>query len=494
MSTDQLDAIIVGAGFGGMGAAIQLNRLGYDDIAIVDREDDLGGTWHVNHYPGLTVDVPSTTYSYWFEPNPYWSRLYAPGVELKRYAEHVADKYDLRRYMRFNTTVDSARWDEDDRAWIVTLAGGETLRARFLIAATGYLCQPRMPDIPGIETFEGRVLHAARWDDGFSARGRRVAVIGTGSTGVQLIPELAKETADLTVYQRTPIWVLPKLDFGFAPAVQRGFDRAPLTQQILRKSTDNFTDILVLIAMWKYRYFKPFNKAVGLIGALHRFVSVRDRKLRRALKPTYQYGCKRPTLSNSYYRTFNKPNVHLETAGIERIEPDGVVGRDGGKRVVDTLVCATGFDVWNTNLPAIEVIGRDGRNLGKWWRENKFQAYEGLSVPAFPNFLSLSSPYAWVGMSWFDTVECQMRHMNRLFGELQRRGATTFEVTDEANDRFLARMTDLLADSVFVLGNCAASRSYWFNESGEAPLFRPTSIRSAVREQDRFPLSDYAIA
>jgi cation diffusion facilitator CzcD-associated flavoprotein CzcO len=490
---NELDAIVVGAGFGGMGAAIQLNRMGYDKLAIIDREDELGGTWHVNHYPGLTVDVPSTTYSYWFEPNPYWSRLYAPGRELKLYAEHVADKYNLRRYLRLNTTVDSAQWDEVAQHWVVTLTDGETLVARFLIAATGYLSQPRMPDIPGIDSFQGRIMHAARWDDSYSVAGKRAAVVGTGSTGVQLIPELAKEVSDLTVYQRTPIWVLPKVDFRFASAVQQTFARRPITQQIIRKSTDSFTDLLVLIAMWKYRYFKPVSKVVGYIAALHRFVSLRDRDLRKALTPTYSYGCKRPTLSNSYYRAFNKPHVHLETSGIDRVESDGVVSRDGTKRIVDTLVFATGFDVWNTNLPAFEVLGRDGRNLGKWWRENKFQAYEGLTVPGFPNFLSLSSPYAWVGMSWFDTVECQMRHMKRLFGELQRRDAGTFEVTEEANARFLDRMTDLLGDSVFKLGNCASSNSYWFNGSGEAPLFRPTSIRSAVKEQDRYPLTDYAI-
>ncbi len=171
MNTDQLDAVIVGAGFGGMGAAIQLNRLGYDDVVILDREDDLGGTWHVNRYPGLTVDVPSTTYSYWFEPNPNWSRLYAPGAELKTYAEHVAAKYDLRRYMRFDTTVEGARWDEDARQWLVSLAGGETLRSRFLILATGYLCQPKKPDIPGIDDFAGTVLHAQEWDDSYSIAG-----------------------------------------------------------------------------------------------------------------------------------------------------------------------------------------------------------------------------------------------------------------------------------------------------------------------------------
>ena len=227
MGTQQFDVVIVGAGFGGMGAAIQLNRLGYDNIVIVEREDDLGGTWHVNHYPGLTVDVPSTTYSYWFEPNPYWSRLFAPGAELKRYAEHVADKYNVRRYMRFNTTVEGARWDDDAQVWRVALAGGETLDAQFLVAATGFLSQPRLPDIPGIDTFAGRIIHTADWDDSYSVQGRRAAVIGTGSTGVQVIPELAKKASELTVYQRTPIWVMPKPDVALSPAVQRIFARLP---------------------------------------------------------------------------------------------------------------------------------------------------------------------------------------------------------------------------------------------------------------------------
>ncbi len=477
-----------------MGAAIQLNRLGYDNIAILDREDDLGGTWHVNRYPGLTVDVPSTTYSYWFEPNPYWSRLYAPGEELKQYAEYVADKYELRRYMRFNTTVELARWDEQAGEWLVSVAGGETLRAHFLILATGYLCQPKTPDIPGIESFAGTVLHAQKWDHSYSLQGRRAAIIGTGSTGVQLVPALARDVAELTVYQRTPIWVMPKLDFGIAPVVQRLFAKVPSAQRLLRMSTDIFMDVMVTIAMWRFRQFRPVNSGAALIGRLHRFLAIRDRQLRHKLAPDYDFGCKRPTLSNTYYPTFTKPHVRLETSGIECIEPDGIVSRDGSKRTIDTLVLATGFDVWESNLPAIEVIGRNGRNLGKWWRENRFQAYEGVSVPAFPNMLTQASPYAWVGMSWFDTVEAQMRHMDRLLGELQRRGASTFEVTETANERFLAEMLRLLDDSVFRLGNCTTSRSYWFNSAGEAPLFRPTSVRSAVRAQDQFPLTDYSMA
>jgi cation diffusion facilitator CzcD-associated flavoprotein CzcO len=494
MGTQQFDVVIVGAGFGGIGAAIQLNRLGYDDIVIVDREDDLGGTWHVNHYPGLTVDVPSTTYSYWFEPNPYWSRLFAPGAELKRYAEHVADKYNVRRYMRFNTTVEGARWDDDAQLWRVALAGGETLDAQFLVAATGFLSQPRLPDIPGIDTFAGRIIHTADWDDSYSVQGRRAAVIGTGSTGVQVIPELAKKASELTVYQRTPIWVMPKPDVALSPAVQRIFARLPVAQRIVRWITDTAIEFMMVIAMWKFRYFKRVNFAAADLSKVFRLLLVRDTQLWRKLNPDYDFGCKRPTMSNSYYRAFTKPHVHLETSGIERIEPDGIVACDGTKRFIDSLVLATGYDVWDANMPAIEVIGRDGRDLGKWWRDTRFQAYQGISVPYFPNFLTMASPYAWVGLSWFNTVEYQMRHMNRLFGELQRRGARTFEVTEQANARFLDRMDELLDKSVFYAGNCATSRSYWFNHSGEAPLFRPTSVLSAVKEQDRFPLSDYSIA
>jgi cation diffusion facilitator CzcD-associated flavoprotein CzcO len=494
MSAEHLDAVIVGAGFGGMGAAIQLKRLGYDHIAILDREDDLGGTWHVNRYPGLSVDIPSTTYSYWFEPNPYWSRLFGTGPELKRYAEHVADKYDVRRCMRFNTLVEGAHWDEDDGVWRVALAGGETLTARFLITATGFLSQPRTPDIAGITSFAGKVIHTAAWDEGFDPAGRRVGLIGTGATAVQLIPELAKTVADLTVYQRTPIWVAPKVDFRFSAAVQRLFARLPLAQRALRWVTDHLLEFMTFTVVLNYPYFRRLTIAGMDVCKIHRFASIRDKELRAKLTPDYDIGCKRPSWSNSYYRSFTKPHVHLETNGIERIEPDGIVTADGHKSVIDTLVLATGFDLWEANFPAIEVIGRNGRNLGKWWREHRFQAYQGVSVPHFPNYLSLASPYAFCGLSFFNTMEYQMRHMDRLLGEVKRRGATTFEVTEEANSRFLDRITERLDKSVFYAGDCATSRSYYFNHSGEASLLRPTSVRNAVRDGDRFPLNDYAIA
>lgn len=495
MLSEQFDAVIVGAGFGGIGAAIQLKRMGYENFVILDREDDLGGTWHVNRYPGLAVDVPTTTYSYFFEPNPNWSRLFSTGDEIKQYAADVADKYDVRRHMRFGTTVEGARWDEEDRVWRVALAGGETLTARYLITATGFLSQPHTPDIPGITGFSGKVIHTTAWDDDYDLTGKRVAIIGTGATAVQLIPELAKKAADLTVYQRTPIWVVPKLDFKFSPRAKRLFARVPLAQRAIRAITDSLYEFFIYVVLHhRQLLFRRLNITASDLAKLHRFLSVRDPELRKKLTPDYDFGCKRPTFSNSYYRIFTKPHVHLQASGIERIEPDGIVANDGTKTDIDTLVLATGFDLWEANFPAIEIVGREGRNLGKWWRDNRFQAYQGVTVPYFPNYLSLASPYAFLGLNFFNTMEYQMRHMDRLFGELKRRGATTFEVTEDANSRYLDRMSDLIEDSVFTVGSCATSRSYYFDPAGEASLLRPMPTRTALKEASTFPLSDYQIA
>lgn len=488
------DAVIVGAGFAGIGAAIQLKRSGIENFVILDREDDLGGTWYVNHYPGLAVDVPTTTYSYFFEPNPNWSRLFSTGREIKQYADDVADKYDVRRHIRFSTVVEGARWDEDAKLWQVTVNGGEVLSARYLITATGFLSQPKIPDIPGIDNFAGRVIHTTDWDDDYDPAGHRIAVIGTGATAVQLIPELAKTAADLTVYQRTPIWVVPKIDLRFGPRAKKLFARVPATQRVLRWLTDSIYEWMVTIGVVRYRTFRGRgNISAADLSKLHRFITVRDKELRRRLTPDYDFGCKRPTFSNGYYRTFTRANVHLQDIGIDHVQSDGIVGTDGTKNVIDTLVLATGFDLWEANFPAIEIIGRDGRNLGKWWRENRFQAYQGVSIPYFPNLLSLASPYAFLGLNFFNTMEYQMRLMDRLFREVQARGATTFEVTEEANTRYLDRMTELLGNSLFTLGNCASARSYYYDPAGEPTLLRPTTTETAIREASEFPLSDYAI-
>jgi len=490
----QYDAVIVGAGFGGIGAAIQLKRLGYDDLLILDRESDLGGTWHVNRYPGLAVDIPSSTYSYSFEPNPHWSRLFAPGEELKRYAVHVADKYDVRRHMRFDTVVTGAVWDEADEHWTISVEGGEAVTAKYLLTATGFLSQPMMPDIDGIETFEGKVIHTTRWDDSYDLSGKRAAVIGTGATAVQLIPEVAKVVSDLTVYQRTAIWVSAKPDYRIPRATQAAFSRIPLTQRAVRLGGTAILEAMMVSGVLHNKEVPIVNRISERVCRAHLRRQVKDPELRRKLTPDYTFGCKRPTFSNTYYPTFNKEHVHLETTPIERIDTNGIVTSDGDKTEIDVLLLATGFNLWDANFPAIEIVGREGRSLGKWWRDGRFQAYEGIAVPSFPNFVSLNSPYSYSGLSYFTTIESQMRHMDRLFTEMKKRGATTFEVTEEANAEFLDRMTDKVGHSIFTLGQCETANSYYFNQHGEATLLRPTSTINAYREASSFPVDDYQYA
>lgn len=492
--TEHFDAVIVGAGFSGIGAAIALKRLGYEKFVILDRDDDLGGTWHANHYPGLAVDVPTVSYSYSFEPNPNWSRLYSTGAEIKRYADHVADKYDIRRHMRFNASVEGAYWDEDAASWIINLAGGKTVSSRILVTATGFLSQPRFPDICGVDTFAGTVIHSADWNDDYDPAGRRIAVIGTGASAVQLIPELAQKAADLTVYQRTPVWVIRKSDLRIPHWARRLFARVPLTQRLIRAVSDLIHEVMVYVGVLRYRRLGFLNVAVSAPANLYRFISIRDPQLRRKLTPDYEIGCKQPAFSSDYYHAFTRPNVHLEAGGIERIEPDGLVTADGIKTKVDTLVLATGFDLWENNFPAFEVVGREGCNLGKWWRENGFQAYQGMSIPRFPNFFSLASPYAFLGLNNFKTVDYQMAHIDRVLGEFKLRGGAIVEVTEDANARDLDRMKLLMGDSVFGVADCAGCRSYHYNPHGEPTLARPMTARAALIEARRFPLTDYRFA
>lgn len=488
------EAIIVGTGFGGMGAAIALQRMGITDLLLLDRNDDLGGTWHVNTYPGLAVDIPSTTYSYSFEPNPHWSRLYAPGAELKAYAEQVADKYGLRQQMRFNTTVTAAVFDEVKELWTLELADGGRLRARFVVLATGFLSQPKTPDIEGIESFAGKVIHTAAWDHDYDLQGKRAAVIGTGATAVQLLPQIAPKLAQLDVYQRTPIWVTPKLDSPIPRGVRGLFSRLPSTQRSARALSDRVLEAIMVRGVVNHQSGALVNSAVEAVCKAHLKRQVKDPAIRRKLTPQYTFGCKRPTFSNSYYPIFNRENVELVTDGIERIDAEGITAKDGRKRPIDTLILATGFSLWEQNFPAIQVLGREGKDLGAWWRSTRFQSYEGITLPGFPNLFSIPTPYGYNGLSFFSTIEAQMQHMQRCLGEMQRRGATGFEVKEEACEAFTEDMRQRVGSSVFVRGQCAAANSYYFNPHGEAVLLRPTSTAEALRQAGTFDLNDYSFA
>ena len=297
----------------------------------------------------------------------------------------MADKYDLRRHMRFGVVVEGARWDEDEEHWVVRLAGGERLRAAYLITATGFLSQPRLPDIEGVHDFAGEVIHTAKWDDAADLDGKRVAVIGTGATAVQLIPEIAEAAA---APDRLPAHADlgdPEDRLPDPEALQRLFARRPWTQRVARtantalaRGDDGGRRCCTTGRRGSSTGRRPRARK------RHLRKQVADPELRRKLTPDYSFGCKRPTFSNDYFPTFTRDHVDLETTSIERITPTGIVTTDGRETEIDTLVLATGFNLWDANFPAIEVIGRDGRNLGKWWREHGFQAYEGVTVPQLP--------------------------------------------------------------------------------------------------------------
>ncbi|KAF0848648.1 cation diffusion facilitator CzcD-associated flavoprotein CzcO [Nocardia caishijiensis] len=392
MSTIEHEIIIVGAGFSGIGAAIALREAGFEDFLLVDDADGVGGTWHWNTYPGVAVDIPSFSYQFSFDQRTEWSRVYAPGRELKAYAESCVDKYGLRPHIRFATTVVAADFDSDADRWVLRTAEGAELTARFVLSATGVLTRPKLPDIPGIETFAGTTVHTARWDHDLELRGKRVAVIGTGASAVQVIPEIAPQVEHLTVFQRTPIWCLPRPDLPL-PAPARLALRLPGGRTLTRLISQTYVEVTFPLAAHYHRSLPT--AAIGeRTGLAHLRRQVKDPAVRAKLTPNYALGCKRPSFSNDYLATYNRANVTLETAPITEVTATGVRTSDT-EHPADVLILATGFKVMESgNMPTYDLHGVDGLDLEKWWDENRLQAYEGVSVPGFPNYFSIMGPTA----------------------------------------------------------------------------------------------------
>ena len=497
MSTTEVmhDVIVIGCGFAGIGIGIALSQQKLGSFVILESADEVGGTWRDNVYPGVAVDIPSFTYSFSFEPKPDWSRLFAPGKELRQYAHDLVDKYGLRRHIRFGSRVQSARLSSDERSWEVALQDGRRLRARFVISATGLLTQPKLPALPGLATFEGTLLHSARWPVGLDVSGKRVGIIGTGATTVQLAPELARQAAQLTVFQRTPIWLLPKLDAPLPSLLHRLFRRNPATQKLARLLTTGGTELVMVLAIVYQRQVPQLVKAIEATCLAHLRRQVRDPKLREALTPDYGFGCKRPSFSNTYLATFNEPHVSLETAAIQAVTPRGVQLRDGRELPFDVLVCATGFQTYEKgNLPTYAVHGRDGCELSAFWEAERYQAYQGATVPNFPNFFMMVGPYAATGSSWFSIIENQSAHIIRCLRHAQRVRAHSVEITPEAHQRFFDSTQRRLRNTVFYNNQCAGSNSYYFDKHGDALFYRPASGLETYLHSRLFRLSNYRFA
>ena len=314
-----VEVAVIGAGFSGIGAAAALRRAGIGDVVVLEAGDGVGGAWHWNRYPGVAVDIPSFSYQFSYRQRTDWSRVYAPGSELKAYAEQCVDDFGLRSRIRLNTKVGGATWDDDAHAWRLDVEAGEPVVARHVVVATGVFNQPAPPAIPGVESFDGPTLHTARWDDAVDLRGKRVAVIGTGASAVQLVPSIAPLTSELTVFQRTPIWCLPKLDGPLPRVVQGALRRVPGLAAALRAVSQAYVELTFPIAA-HYATVVPMVAATRNLALHHLRRQVRDPAVRDRLTPRYGLGCKRPGFSNDYLRTFNRPDVHLETAPIVAVD------------------------------------------------------------------------------------------------------------------------------------------------------------------------------
>lgn len=491
-ATLDFEVAVIGAGFGGIGAGIKLREAGIDSFVILEKAADLGGTWRDNTYPGVAVDITSFTYSFSFEQNPGWSRVFAPGAELLAYANHCADKYGLRPHLRFDVTVTKAVFDEAADVWRLHTGDGTVLTVRFVISATGGLTQPKVPEIAGVESFAGKTIHSARWDHGYDLGGKRVAVIGTGATAVQVVPSIAPIVRKLHVFQRTPIWVMPRPDAEIPGWLADVFRQHPLTQSSARAVTTALTELVMVLGVVYNRQAPWVTKGLELLCREHLRRQVDDPAIRARLTPRYGFGCKRPSFSNDYLRTFNRQNVELVTDPIERVIPSGVVTRDGATREIDTLVLATGFKVFEPgNIPTYEAYGRNGVELGAFWREHRFQAYEGASVPGFPNYFGVLGPYSFSGSSWFAMVEAQTTHALRCIREARRRLATCVEVRREPHDAYFEDIQRRQRNTVFFNNDCHDARSYYFDPNGDAPFLRPSSGLEMWWRARHFDLDHY---
>jgi cation diffusion facilitator CzcD-associated flavoprotein CzcO len=489
------EVAIIGAGLSGLGMGAALRRAGIEDFVILERADDVGGTWRDNTYPGVGVDIPTFAYQFSYELKPDWSRVFAKGPEVKTYIDDYVAKYGLARHIRFGSEVMSRTWDEEHHVWRLGVNGGHTT-ARFVVSAIGAFVDPKPVELPGLDDFEGRIVHSARWDHDADLGGRRVAIVGTGASAVQIIPAIARDVAKLDVYQRTPIWVGPKFDPPIPNWTKALFRRVPLTQHVTRIVASAIVEFILVFLVVNYRRVAFAQRWIERSNRRFLERSVRDPELRRKLTPDYGMGCKRPSVSNHYLRTFNRDNVELITDQIDRVTSRGVATVDGTERPVDVLVLATGFRMASDpeNYRRTPVRGRNGFDLATHYTENRLKSYEGVSMPQLPNHFMIFGPYGWTGASWHVLVETAARHITRVIRECRERGATKVEVTEEATDRFHALVEKRMSGSLWFSSNCATANSYYFDHHGDVPFMRPTSGRQAHRASRSFPLDDYSYA
>jgi cation diffusion facilitator CzcD-associated flavoprotein CzcO len=474
---------VIGTGFAGLGMAIRLRQMGVEDFVVLERADEVGGTWRDNTYPGCQCDVPSHLYSLSFAPNPEWTRTFSMQPEIGAYLKHVADDYDVRRFVRFGQEVRSATWDEPRARWLLETPAG-VLEADIVVSGVGALSEPSIPKLPGMETFEGAMFHSAAWDHDVDLAGKRVAVVGTGASAIQFIPHIQPKVKSLAVFQRTPPWVMPHPDRPLSEFEHRLYRAFPLARKLMRDGIYWAREAFVL------GFMHPRLMRLGeRIARRHLAKQVRDPGLRRKLTPSYRMGCKRVLLSNDYFPALQQPNVEVVTDGIAEVRPRSVVDADGIEREVDAILFGTGFHV--IDMPfADRVTGRGGATLAERW-DGGMKALKGTSIPGFPNFFMLLGPNTGLGHnSVVFMIEAQIQYVADALRTLREQGATTVEVREEAVEAYDAEIQERLKGSVWNTGGCA---SWYLDDKGRNSVIWPGFTWPYKRRTLRFDPEAYEL-
>jgi len=477
LTRERVRVAIVGTGFAGLGMAIRLRQQGEEDFVVLERAGDIGGTWRDNTYPGCRCDVPSHLYSFSFAPNPNWSSTFSPQSEILDYLRDCAERFGVIQHVRFNTEVEGAAWDEHDGVWRIETSNGP-ISANFLVAAQGPLSEPSLPEVPGIDSFEGTAFHSARWDHGHDLTGERVAVIGTGASAIQFVPEIQPKVGKLHVFQRTAPWVIPHRNRPLKTWERRLYRLFPPAQLAMRAAIYWARELFVL----QFRH-RAVGKLLERIPLTHLRRQVKDPGLRGKLTPGYAMGCKRILPTDEWYPALTKPNVEVVTEGITEIRPRSVVAADGSEREVDTIIFGTGFRV--TDVPiADRITGRDGRTLAEVWA-GSMSAYKGTTVAGYPNLFFLVGPNTGLGhTSIVFMIESQIAYVLDALATARRRGARTLEVRDDAQSAYNAELDRMTGHTVWVTGGCT---SYYIDRNGHNSALWPTftwPFRRRLREFD----------
>ena len=480
----QFRVAIVGAGFGGLGMAIRCRQSGIDDFVVFERDAEVGGTWWANTYPGCQCDIPSHLYSYSFAPNSDWTRTYPLQPEIREYLRHCCDRFGVRDHIRFSCPVRSADWDEVDGVWRIDTPDG-SFTAHVLIGAPGPLSEPSIPSLPGIEDFQGVAFHTAEWDHSQDLTGRNVAVVGTGASAIQTVPEIQPLVNRLVIFQRTAPWVVPHRDRPITDLERHLYRRVPAAQRTVRTMVYLSRELLVPGLVFRPQLMHTVQK----MAEGHLAKQVPDEALRAKLTPNYVIGCKRILPSNKWYPAIGQPNVEVVTSGVTSLTPRGVIAADGSVHEVDTVIFATGFHVTETAFASV-IRGRGGVLLSDMW-DGSPQAFRGAAIPDFPNLFLLVGPNTGLGHnSIVFMIEAQLNYLMGALEAMERQGATRIEVRRDAYEAYNEHVQARLGETVWNTGGCA---SWYIDRNGRNSTIWPDFTWRFWQQTRRFDEAAYEL-